>query len=235
MDRSGVDGRRRSERDFPQFSPPDALLLSAYTSALAEASRVGASDVACAAIGTGVKGWKAGISAALGIEAAARLAAAHAAVDADAGAGAGAGGGVRHVAFVIGGAPAWAEPTWRDWVRVAAALLGEPRCVGEARTPEEAKRVGSELSWELDGQAFAQQQREQRRRSLDGAHATLGSGSTAATPASQPSLLPLETLGEIRELLANRERGFSGVEIPLTPEQELRAERRRVMGPAAPS
>ena len=40
-------------------------------------------------------------------------------------------------------------------------------------------------------------------------------------------LLQLERLPEIREMLYNRERGYSGMDIPLTPEQELAAVRRR--------
>jgi len=55
-----------------QFTPPDDLLLSTYSTALAQACRLDASSVSLCALGTGVKGWKPAISAALGLEAIAR-------------------------------------------------------------------------------------------------------------------------------------------------------------------
>ena len=55
------------------------------------------------------------------------------------------------------------------------------------------------------------------------------SGAADRHPSMEGLLLQLERLPEIREMLYNRERGYSGMDIPLTPEQELAAVRRRSM------
>ena len=63
---SGLDPEERYGNFSQQFSPPDRLLLGAYQNAFAEANRLHAATVCCPALGVGVKGWKAAISAAFG-------------------------------------------------------------------------------------------------------------------------------------------------------------------------
>ena len=117
--------------------------------------------------------------------------------------------------FVIGGSAWPAEPTWTAFVRTAHALLGTPSSMA-ADSMEQAIREGAELSWDVDVAAL-------RLRAP-----------TTALPDSlekEHSVLALHSIAEWQELMSNRERGFSGVEIPLTAEQEVRAQHRRVQGP----
>ena len=64
-------------------------------------------------------------------------------------------------------------------------------------------------------------------QSADGGRVDGDAGSAARHPQIDEHRLALERLPEIQEMLLNRERGFSGTDIPLTPEQELAAVRRR--------
>lgn len=188
-----------------QFSPPDALLLGAYRDAFAHASRLGCRTVACPALGAGVKGWRPAVSAALALEAAAELAGAAGrrtppveAGGVEAGAAA---PGPTTIEFVIGGAGSFADDAWRDWVRVARDLL-----LCEPAGADEARRSGV-LELELPAGS-----------SSEAAGGTSGGGG---------ALLDLEAVSEWKELLLNRERGYSGKDEPLTAEQELRATKRR--------
>ena len=157
-----VEGRHPSWR---QFTPPDALLLSAYREAFAEAEARGATSVACPALGAGVKGWKPAVSAALGLEAAVGLVAGHdggrdgglgavggrAADHGDSGRSAGDSGSVRALTFVLGGDPhnPMTERGWRAWVGVARTLLGPPAGLEEEAAFAAAAARGP-LEWELD-------------------------------------------------------------------------------------
>ena len=190
---------------LPHFSPPDVLLFSTYRSAFAEALRVGAADVVCPALGTGVKGWRPAISAAFALETVARLAVAGSAAPS-------------HVTFVIGGANNWADGVWKGWAKSAAALLGEPHEVAEpVNSVADAQKRGVAMTWELDsarlaaGRSWDASQHDQAGSPLDEGAALLG----------------LRDLAELKELLANREKGYHGKDEPLTPEQELAATKRR--------
>lgn len=81
---------------------PEDLLRSAYENAFAAAAAVDC--VACPALGAGIKGWDAPVTAAFGLEAAAR-----ACLD---------GGAPRSVAFVLD------DAAFAAWARVAETLLG---------------------------------------------------------------------------------------------------------------
>jgi O-acetyl-ADP-ribose deacetylase (regulator of RNase III) len=118
---------------------PEELLRDAYTSAFAVASSLGASSVACPALGCGVKGWKAPVSAAFGLDAAARLSSGDHSVS--------------KVAFVLADRVAW-----DGWVRVACALLGRPAGVGDERALSDAER-GGELRWSISTQELERAQR----------------------------------------------------------------------------
>lgn len=242
---SRVEGRGASEHDIPQFSPPDALLLSAYVAAFAEAERLGASDVACCVLGTGVKGWKPAISAAMGLEAIARClrrpttttaaASAPAAAASHTAEGAAAAAPrLSEVSFVVGGMATMAQPAWRAWVRTASALLGPPAGV-DASSLREAERHATSLEWHLPWRADAETAAPLgAATAVSAAGARTSSDDTheeAVVDGLQSCVLPLESLPEMAELLRNRERGYSGMEQALTPEQELRAASRRVMGP----
>ena len=113
---SGVEGKQRYASDLPHFTPPDEVLLSTYVSVLSEAERLGAADVVCPALGTGVKGWKPAISAAFGLEAAARHVASAGASGSASGSAAAcdsASAALRELTFVIGGTKNWADPIWK--------------------------------------------------------------------------------------------------------------------------
>ena len=67
-------GRRTDPRRERAYSGdaarcPEELLRDAYVAAFARAAERGARDVACAALGCGVKGWHPAVAAAFGIEA----------------------------------------------------------------------------------------------------------------------------------------------------------------------
>jgi len=190
----------RRHSSWQQFSPPDDLLFSAYRSAFSEAARVGASTVACPALGSGVKGWRHSISAALALEAFAQ----HATHS----------GGARisSIDFVIGGFAPIADKAWSSWTRVARELLGAPPGLESAQAYREASGQG-ELVWEMfsNGKAATRD-----RRAAEGEELVLPG-----------MLLPLLEVMDVREMLRNRKNGYCGTEIPLTPEQELRAVSRR--------
>ena len=104
---------------------PEELLRGAYAAALAAAAAA-ATTAACPALGAGVKGWAPAVTAAFGLDAAARAA----------------GGGLDAVAFVLGD-----DAAWRDWARVAAALLGPP--AGGGAGLADAAASGADLEWTL--------------------------------------------------------------------------------------
>ena len=244
---SGVQGKRRYASDLPQFTPPDEVLLSTYVSVMSEAERLGAENVVCPALGTGVKGWKPAISAAFGLEAAARHVAASGAGGA-AGAG-GAGGGaaaedgapkldgaasaMRELTFVIGGTKNWADPIWKVWVRTARSLLGPPLGVSEGDDPmAKASAAGAKLTWDLS--PFVVGSSAERRLGANtaaAAAAAAGGGGRGGGGGGGGHVLELGVLPEFEEMYRNRARGYSGMEEALTPEQEIAAQKRRVVGP----
>ena len=201
-----VEGRHPS---WQQFSPPDSLLLSAYRSAFEQAERVGATSVACPALGSGVKGWRHAVSAALGLEAAVGMVAA-----AGGGGAAGADGPPRvdAVHFVLGGDPynPNTEKGWRDWTQTARTLLGAPPGLeGDDAAFDEAVRHGQPLEWELRRDDAAERWRPRWNAF---------SGTTT---------LPLMRVREMQEMARNRRLGVSGTDRALSREQELRAVKRR--------
>mmetsp|Transcript_52633 Transcript_52633/g.87425 ORF Transcript_52633/g.87425 Transcript_52633/m.87425 type:complete len:348 (-) Transcript_52633:308-1351(-) len=191
-----MNSRLRHE-SWQQFSPPDQLLQSAYCAAFAEATRLGASSVACPALGSGVKGWRHTISAAYGLEAAIRMLAPQAEAHC------GGGSGPSLLQFIIGGYEPIAEKAWRSWVTVAKELLGRPSGLELDSDFREAARLG-DICWELPY-----------------GYIPNTSDDTAG------SVLPLLRIPDMREMLLNRQLGYSGAEVPLTPAQELRAVKRR--------
>lgn len=263
---AGVRGHQVTDADLPHFSPPDGLLLATYAGAFREAARLGAPNVACAALGSGVKGWKPAITAAMALEALARHELARAAA---ARAGSGGGGApacaVAEVTFVIGGARNLAQESWDVWTRVATSLLGPPACGSGTAHDDAARRLhgggqhgggqrghsprhegahgpSERMTWLLDLQAMGA-----------AACTTTLATNAAAAPAGEPPpppliggapidrppasdhncehVLPLEAVvPEVQQMLFNRARGFSGMEVALTAEQELAATRRRVTG-----
>ncbi|KAL1507400.1 hypothetical protein AB1Y20_008242 [Prymnesium parvum] len=182
-----------------QFSPPDQLLLSAFSSAFSEAARVQASTVCCPALGIGVKGWKPAISAALGLEAVVQLNARDPT-------------SVKSIEFVIGGVDA--DITWREWLKVARALLGLPSGIDSDASFKEQASQGR-ITWELLSQGHLQADVAQNKMS------------SQCSESMGAHMLALDKLPEIQEMLLHRARGFSGMDIPLTAEQELAATRRR--------
>ena len=201
-----------------QFTPPDHLLLRTYESALAQARRLRVSSVALCALGTGVKGWKPAISAALGLEAVARglgeseLAASNGAGGSSSLASADAPGqpDLRRVEFVVGGAGSLSDDCWARWTSVYRELLGPPS--GLERTDEyHAQARRGELTWEFEVEAMTAVAR----------HHAVGERR------QHGSLLRLERLREFQELWEFRERGKNGRDEPLTAAQELAATRRR--------
>jgi O-acetyl-ADP-ribose deacetylase (regulator of RNase III) len=191
-------------RGLPHFTPPDNVLFSTYRSAFAETVRLGATDVACPALGTGVKGWKPAISAALALEVAARLAAAAAEGTTTP--------SPSHVTFVVGGPSSWSDGVWKGWCKAAATLLGEPTATsGPVDSITDAQRRGIPMSWDLDGKHLGRRRWDAWRNPLDEGGA----------------LLSLRELDDLAELLLNRQRGYHGKDEPLTAEQELAATRRR--------
>ena len=116
----------RGEEVRARSRPPLARLRGSYESALDICREVGASSVAVPALGAGVKGWAPAVTAAFGLDAAARAA----------------GGGLDAVAFVLGD-----DAAWRDWARVAAALLGPP--AGGGAGLADAAASGADLEWTL--------------------------------------------------------------------------------------
>ena len=109
---------------------PEELLRDAYSAALGAAASAGAASVACPALGAGVKGWNAAVSASFGLEAAARAA----------------GGALDEVAFVAGTDAA----AWAAWTRVARALLGPPPGLEDDDAFADAAGRSDELTWTLD-------------------------------------------------------------------------------------
>ena len=194
-----------------QFTPPDHLLLRTYESALAEARRLGVSSVALCALGTGVKGWKPAISAALGLEAVARgLGESEIAANSSAGASSSLAPDLRRIEFVVGGAGSLSDDCWSRWTSVYRELLGPPS--GLERTDEyHAQARRGELMWHFDVEAMTAVARN---------HAV-------GERRQHGSLLRLERLREFQELWEFRERGKNGRDEPLTAAQELAATRRR--------
>ena len=201
-----------------QFSPPDSLLLSAYESAFEKAFvQTGVTAVACPALGTGVKGWKPAISAALAVEAAARLIlpidtkpAANGeegmtrVVEMEAGGGSGHTVDVdRSLRFVIGGVDGLATACWKDWVRIAPRLLGPPAGLNDPHEYAAAARAG-ELRWELTPETLAPYLRGSGVRASDD-----GSKDFAAGHAGR-HVLRWEEVDEMREMWKFREQGYSG-------------------------
>lgn len=188
-----------------QFTPPDDLLLATYENALAEANaRLRVSSVAICALGAGVKGWKPAISAALGLEACARL------VEGRAGAPSH-DDSLRHIEFVVGGVGQMADECWTKFVRAHRSLLGAPAGL-EAAADFAAEVERGELRWELNPGSFGGG-RAHAARSGSG----LGGG----------TLLALDTLDEFQEMWMWRRLGKNGKDEPLTAEQELAAVGRR--------
>lgn len=199
-----VEGRHPS---WQQFSPPDSLLLSAYRSAFEQAELVGATSVACPALGAGVKGWRHAVSAALGLEAAVGMfvAARGSAAGAD-------GSRIEAVDFVVGGDPynLNTERGWRDWAQTARTLLGAPPGLeGDGGAFDEAVRHGRPLEWELR-RADAAERWRPRWNAFSGA-----------------TTLPLMRVPEMQQMARNRRLGVSGTDRALSREQELRAVKRR--------
>lgn len=131
--------RGPSSKGDDQMRPPEELLRSAYTAALARAADCGAVSVACPALGCGVKGWKPSVSAAFGLEAAARLAATR--------------GPVRELTFVMHD-----DACWLGWLRAAIALLPamEGATLGEGEASRfEAARGLDQLEWTIDVAALS--------------------------------------------------------------------------------
>ena len=189
-----------------QFTPPDDLLLSTYESALRQAQQLRVTSVAMCSLGTGVKGWRPAISAALGLEAVARLLEAERASE------------LRHVEFVIGGFGTLADECWRKWATTFRTLLGPPSGLeAPADFTAEAKR--GELTWQLKPGTFAPE-----RSDTSHASASLASHHDGLT---HGTLLELQRLDEFREMWKWRRLGKNGKDEPLTPEQELRAVVRR--------
>jgi len=215
----------RRHASWQQFSPPDHLLLAAYSAAFEQACGLGSSSVACPALGSGVKGWRHSISAALALEAMARLLVADAS-DASvspsvlhfgrahrgeerAGSGSSPLVGLE---FVIGGPSYIADKAWRDWISTAHSLLGPPPGLEQPEAFREAA-LGGALHWELP-------------YGLSPARETEGSPQ-ADDFAGSECVLPIADVKDVREMLRNRSRGAHTSETPLTPEQELRAVHRR--------
>ena len=189
-----------------QFTPPDDLLLSTYESAIWEARQLRVSSVAICSLGTGVKGWKPAISAALGLEAVARLEVERGVSE------------LRHIEFVIGGASTMADECWRKWAETFRVLLGPPTGLETpADFAAEAKR--GELRWQLEPGMLAP------ARSSANSHASASLGLHGGL--TRGTLLELEKLDEFREMWQWRRLGKNGKDEPLTPEQELQAVGRR--------
>lgn len=214
-----------------QFTPPDDLLLATYESALAQADvHVRVRSVAMCALGTGVKGWKPAISAALGLEACARLvegrtrdsihsnktgrpAPSGAPAHGDAPADSHTGASLERVEFVVGGVGQLANECWDKFVRAHRVLLGAPEGLDDDDEYAAAAKRG-ELRWEL-------------------CQGCLGGGGVMPLEGSDGrglgggTLLALERLDEFQEMWQWRRLGKNGRDVPLTPEQELAAVSRR--------
>ena len=119
---------------------------------------------------------------------------------------------VRELFLVVGGTPNWAEPIWRSAVGTARALLGAPAAL-------EASLEGAEEAAGLSDRDLAKR-----------ATKLTWDLKPVDESASSAHRLALEALPEFVEMYRNRARGFSGMEEPLTPEQELAAVKRRVAG-----
>ena len=200
---------------WQQFTPPDDLLLSAYTEALRAAFvTLDATDVASPALGCGVKGWKPSISCALGLEAVARTLLLEPPPRASSTA-----SSPSSLQFVVGGYGPVADACWTDWVRVARLLLGAPSGLEDpAEYAAEAARAGS-LTWTLSSEALAQQTGMGASPSVE--------DDVCADRHGAAWVLPLGRVPQMQEMWQFRRQGYSGKDEPLTAEQELAATRRR--------
>ena len=207
-----------------QFTPPDGLLLGTYDAALARAEELGVGSVALCALGTGVKGWKPSISAALALEAVNRRL------------GSSSGGGGQHrnrvgealpdIDFVLGGFGQMADECWRGWVRVARELLGPPSGLERPEDFAQAAARG-ELCWDL-GLASEELPLNGRLRDSQpdsGGGGESGGGGVIRHPGD--FTLDMSRIPEMREMWAYRQLGKNGKDEPLTAEQELAAVKRR--------
>lgn len=139
--------------------------------------------------------------------------------------------GIKSIEFMIGGMNA--DATWRDWIRVGKTLLGNPSGLeSDSSFSEQVCSVPLSMDCML---------RQVLVQAAQGLMYWEISQGTDASPtifknveasgerhASMEGLLLFhEDLPEIREMLFNRDRGYSGLDIPLTAEQEVAATSRR--------
>jgi len=181
-----------------QFSPPDQLLFGAWHSALGTAAALGAASVAAPLLGAGVKGWRPTTATALGLEALVQLLLA--------------GRAPQELHLTVGGEPQIALKAWRAAVGTARTLLGAPPGLEEVPAWAEARESGEELAWEVEAEALLAATARRTGSAEEAAGAVDAAG----------SVLPLLEVADVAEMHKNRAIGYSGTEVPLTAEQELR-------------